>query len=108
MKKWLRWLVLLSFLLAPAALLMFFNSGLGLRCLVALCNNLSAGRLTINTASGSLFSALQLQGLRYADNTDSVAIDTLTVTWDPLELLNQRLELKSLRTSGVRVTVGPC
>lgn len=106
MKKWLRWLALLCVLLTPAALLMFFNSAPGLRCLVALCNNLSAGRLTIDTASGSLFNALHLQGIRYADTTDSVAIDTLTVTWDPMELLNKRLQINSLRTSGVRVTLG--
>jgi len=106
MKKWLRWFVLLSFLLLPATILFFSSSDSGLRCLVSLCKYLSAGRLTLTSASGSLFSSLQLQGIRYADNTDSVAIDTLTMTWDPAQLLKNRIQIKSLRTSGIRVILG--
>lgn len=106
MKKWRRWFILLLVVLIPAALFVFFSSDAGLRCLVTLCKPLSAGRLTITTASGSLFSSLHLQGIRYADNTDSVAIETLTVAWDPAELLKKRLQIGSIRASGIRTTLG--
>ncbi len=106
MKKWLRWFVLLSFILPPATILIFSYSDLGLHCLVSLCNYLSAGRVTLTSASGSLFSSLQLQGIRYADNTDSVAIDTLSVTWNPAKLLNKQLQIESIHTSGIRVLLG--
>jgi translocation and assembly module TamB len=108
MKEWVRWILVLSFLLLPLAGIYFcLGSEAGLRGLVALSNHLCAGRLTINTVSGSLLGAFKVQGIRYADNMDSVVIDTLTVKWTPAKLLQKQLQIESIHTPEVRVTLGP-
>ena len=107
MKQWLRWVVImLSLLLFPAGMYLFFTSDSGLQALVSLCNRLGAGRLTIKTASGSLFDSLRLEGLHYTDNVDTVDINSLTVTWDPAKLLHKQMQIKSLHAAGVRIVLG--
>lgn len=107
MKKRVVGFIFLGLLLISALLLFLSISDPGLRCLVLLCNRLSGGRLTISSASGSLLDSLQLQGIRYADSTDTIIIDTLTLAWDPAKLLNKQLQIKSVHSSGIRILLGP-
>lgn len=105
--KWVRWFIILALLLTPAVLIFLTSSEPGLRGLVSLCNRLSAGRLTINTASGSLFGgSLRLQGVRYADSIDTVAIENVTVIWNPAKLLNKQFQIDHIRISGGQVILG--
>lgn len=104
--KWIRWSVILVLLLTPAAFFFLTSSEPGLRGLVFLCNRLSAGRLTISTASGSIFGgSLQLQGVRYADG-DIVAIDSVTMAWSPGKLLNNQFQIDHIHISGGQVILG--
>ncbi len=107
MTKWIRWFVALALLSTPATLFFLSSSDTGLLYLISFCNRLSAGRLTMNKASGSLFGALQLQGLRYSDSTDTITIESLSVAWNPSSLLNKRFQLDHIDISGVRVILGP-
>ncbi|MBV5316988.1 MAG: translocation/assembly module TamB domain-containing protein [Desulfobulbaceae bacterium] len=106
MQKWRRWLSLLVVLLIPSALFWLSCTDPGLRGLAALTHLLSNGRLSIQTASGSLFGSLRLQGIHYDDGIDTVLIEDLLLTWNPARLLDKALLIQTIHATGVRVILG--
>lgn len=106
MKKRLAWFASFLAVLVLAATFFFSLSDMGVRSLAGLCTYLSGGTLTLRATSGSLFGALHIEGLRYADGIDTVLIDTLDLTWDPSKLLDREILIKNMHLSGVRVMLG--
>jgi len=93
-------------LLLLAALFFFTMTETGLRTLVALPGSLSNGRLSIQSASGSLSGRLQLEGIRYTDSVDTVLIEAMELTWNPARLLGKELLVPLIHATGVRVLLG--
>ncbi len=106
MKKWRRWLIILSLLLVSSTLMVLSCTNLGLRSLAALPQFLSNGHLSIQTASGSLFGSFRLQGIRYSDGIDTVLVEDLELTWNPAALLDQIVQIQNIHATGVRVVLG--
>ncbi|WP_310600357.1 translocation/assembly module TamB domain-containing protein [Desulfobulbus sp.] len=104
--KWLLRTSGLLLVLVPALLLWLAGTETGLRCLILAGNRLSAGLLTIGSASGTLLGTIRLEQLRYADGTDTVTIAHLDLAWDPARLLDGQLRVRSIRGSDVRILLG--
>jgi translocation and assembly module TamB len=106
MNRWLRWFAWSWLVLLPVALVFLVATEPGLRALILVSNRLSAGLLTIGSASGTLLGPLHFRDLRYADGIDTVLIETVDITWDPAQLFNRRIYIRSVHGSGVRVLLG--
>lgn len=100
------WAILAVLLLSPAALFFLAATDAGLRSLVVLSSSLSNGRLSIQSASGSLFGQLRLREIRYADSVDTVLIEAMELTWNLGRLQNKELLVPLIHTTGVRVLLG--
>ncbi|MDR2549858.1 MAG: translocation/assembly module TamB domain-containing protein [Desulfobulbus sp.] len=106
MKKWILRAFGLFLVFAPVLLLWLAGTETGLRCLVLAGNRLSAGLLTIGSASGTLLRTIRLEQVRYADGIDTVTIASLDLAWEPARLLDGQLRVRSIRGSDVRVLLG--
>jgi Uncharacterized protein conserved in bacteria len=78
----------------------------GLRCLILAGNRWSGGLLTIGSASGTLLGTIRLQDLRYADGVDTVTIDVVDLAWEPAQLLNGQIRVRSILGTNVRILPG--
>ncbi|QQG64481.1 translocation/assembly module TamB domain-containing protein [Desulfobulbus oligotrophicus] len=102
-------IVKLLVLLVPAVLVtgvLLLGTAQGLRFLTPVINHITAPLLTIGSVSGSLFSTIRLQNLQFADGIDTVRIDTITLSWEPTQLLAGRIHLKSIQAANVHVLLG--
>ncbi len=65
----------------------------------------TAGRVTVETTSGSLFGPAELTGVAIALPSETVRIQRLRWSWQPAALLRGTLDIARLRLRGVQVTL---
>ncbi|MGZ8095402.1 MAG: translocation/assembly module TamB domain-containing protein, partial [Methylosarcina sp.] len=61
------------------------------------------GTTSVKTIEGRLIDRIELAGLQYRDETQSVAIDRLIFDWNAKKLLQGTLEIEDFTAQGIRV-----
>ncbi len=75
----------------------------GLRWLIAGADRIMPGELGVDSVSGSLLGPLDLKGVRYADASVEVQLDSLGLDWRPTALFGARVHIAYLRAAGIDI-----
>ncbi|GAB3282563.1 translocation/assembly module TamB domain-containing protein [Parahaliea aestuarii] len=108
-KKWL-FLPLAGLLLLPvlgaAGLLWLGSTEAGTRWLVARIQPLLPAGIGWQSLEGELLGELQLRGLQVQQQGLALALDELSLDWQPASLWQRRVVVQSLQLQGLRVVLG--
>lgn len=61
------------------------------------------GTLTVNSVQGRLGDAFTLEGVAYRDEEIEIAVESLSLSWQPASLLHRSLHVRSLAVSGLAI-----
>jgi len=100
------YVILILLLLIPVSGLIYITSTThGLRWVLSVAGDALPGKLSIETISGRLIGPLRLSNVMYIDDEQTVAVDSLSMDWNPLQLLFFRFHINDLNTSDIRVEI---
>ncbi|MEP6801854.1 MAG: translocation/assembly module TamB domain-containing protein [Acidobacteriota bacterium] len=92
---------------AAVALWWALSTQSGARRLVALASSALKGSVSVERVEGRIRGPLTLHGLVYKTPALTVRVDKATIDWRVSELLRRRIDIVSLKASGVRVVSTP-
>ena len=90
-------------LLVLLALLGLLTTKPGLQTLVTVANKFGGDTLSIGTGQGALTSDFTLRNLRFAGAGTEVLLEEIRLAWDPKELVNKELPVKTLQVKGLKL-----
>lgn len=93
-------------LLLGGGLYALLATPLGLQLAYQVARTYAPGELQVQRLEGRWLGPLQLEGVRYRQDGQDHAIDTLYLDWRPLALLRGRFELTELGVQGVALELG--
>jgi translocation and assembly module TamB len=86
-----------------SSLAFVFYTESGLRWVLKKAEKNIPGSLSFNTLSGCLAGPLELKGLSYRDDSFGLSVNTVSLDWEPLQLLSLTFYLADFKASGVTV-----
>jgi translocation and assembly module TamB len=97
----------LILILMAGGLLWLTRTESGFAALGSLAHRLTAGRLTLVPAGGTLAGPLQLKEAVWQTPDQTVRIKDIHIDWNPVALIDRRLEIGHLTAAAVRIEPGP-
>lgn len=95
------------FIVLLGGLLVFLGTETGLTTLIDLASRLTNGQLTVQKASGSLYSKANLQGVKYTDTGLELSLEELQLDWAATQLWHRHFSIEDLHLTGLRLFMAP-
>ena len=100
------WRALVFLLLVGGVVYALLATPLGLQLAYQVARTYAPGELQVQRLQGRWLGPLQLEGVRYRQDDQDHAIDTLYLDWQPRALLRGTFELSELGVQGVALELG--
>jgi translocation and assembly module TamB len=98
-------IILIVLLMIPAGLLGLMSSESGSRWLLQTVFSQLPAQVSVAGIEGRLLGRIVLSGLHYQSDTETVAVKSLVLAWQPSELFSGTLKIVDLTLDGVDVSV---
>jgi autotransporter translocation and assembly factor TamB len=105
MKLITRYLLLLLTLISSWLIYFITMTTSGLQLEVALLAMALPGKITIASVDGRLFSSFSLHHIRYQHEDENCKIDSLSLSWNPLQLLNGLIIINQLSLGNTEIQI---
>ena len=103
MKKMLLSMMLICFSLVVVSLNVLFLTTMGLDGCILVIDRIIPGSFTVDTASGRLANRFELKGIRYTGDFGDVSLGRLQLSWSPLSLVEQKIDINSMLVKDLSV-----
>ncbi len=104
MKRWLLLVTILAIII-PIALVGLIGSETGSRWLLQSIFSAVPGQVSVEKIDGRLIDHLALTGLHYKNDTETVTVGNIDLSWQPSQLFSGTLRIVDLTINGLDISV---